>query len=102
RLPRRRSLAHRPARQPARGDGLTPGGDRPAGPGVGSAPRTGGGSRAASRRRRTLMDRRIVLLVGWVSIGALGCRAVEPKRVGAAAAPEAWSVTAWGERYEVF
>lgn len=48
------------------------------------------------------MDRRIVLLVGWVSIGALGCRAVEPKRVGAAAAPEAWSVTAWGERYEVF
>ncbi len=48
------------------------------------------------------MDRRIVVLVGWLSIGALGCRAGDSKRDEASTTPEGWSVTAWGERYEVF
>ncbi len=48
------------------------------------------------------MDRRIVVLAGWLFVGALGCRASDPKRQGASATPEGWSVTAWGERYEVF
>ncbi len=48
------------------------------------------------------MDRRTVVLVGSLSIGALACRAGDPKRDGASAVPEGWAVTAWGERYEVF
>jgi len=48
------------------------------------------------------MDRRIVVLVGSLSFGMLGCRAGDPKHEGTSAAPEVWSVTAWGERYEVF
>jgi len=48
------------------------------------------------------MDRRIVVLVGSLSFGVLGCRAGGPKHEGASATPEGWSVTAWGERYEVF
>lgn len=49
------------------------------------------------------MDRRLFVLVGFLVIGAFGCRAGGPKNAGASpAAPEGWSVTAWGERYEVF
>lgn len=49
------------------------------------------------------MDRRLFVVVGLLSIGALGCRAGGPKSGSASpAAPEGWSVTAWGERYEVF
>lgn len=49
------------------------------------------------------MDRRLVVLSGLLSIGWWGCRAGDTGHVGPAhAAPEGWSVTAWGERYEVF
>jgi RND family efflux transporter MFP subunit len=49
------------------------------------------------------MDRRRFVLFASLSIGALGCRAGGPKSAGASPAPpEGWSVTAWGERYEVF
>jgi len=49
------------------------------------------------------MDRRLFVLAGFLLIGAIGCRAGGPKNSGASpAAPEGWSVTAWGERYEVF
>jgi len=48
------------------------------------------------------MDRRIFAVVGLMSIGALGCRAGAPKGAAAPAPAEGWSVTAWGERYEVF
>jgi len=44
----------------------------------------------------------MVVLGGWLFVGALDCRASDPKRQGASATPEGWSVTAWGERYEVF
>lgn len=49
------------------------------------------------------MDRRLVVLSGLLSIGWWGCRAGDTGHAGPAhAAPEGWSVTAWGERYEVF
>ena len=46
------------------------------------------------------MDRRLVVLLGLLSVGGVGCRGTDP----GASAPSAdgWSVTAWGERYEVF
>ncbi len=43
------------------------------------------------------MTHRVFVLAG-VLIGAVECRSAAP----ATAAPEGWSVTAWGERYEVF
>ena len=46
------------------------------------------------------MDRRIVVLAGFLSLGGLGCRDAGPGRPPAPA--ESWAVTAWGERYEVF
>ena len=47
------------------------------------------------------MAHRFVVLAGIFSVGALGCRGL--RNAGpATAAPEGWSVTAWGERYEVF
>ncbi len=48
------------------------------------------------------MDRRIAVLVGSLSFGVLGCRAADPKHEGASATAEGWSVTAFGERYELF
>jgi len=49
------------------------------------------------------MDRRIRTLMGLLMIGTLGCQAGGPKDGGSsAAAAEGWSVTAWGERYEIF
>jgi RND family efflux transporter MFP subunit len=50
------------------------------------------------------MDRRVyVLLLGLLSVGGYGCRAGGSKGGGSSpAVPEGWSVTAWGERYEVF
>ena len=49
------------------------------------------------------MNRRVVVLLALVSVGGPGCRK-DASKDGAwpAAAPEGWSVTAWGERYEVF
>jgi hypothetical protein len=49
------------------------------------------------------MDRRLVVLVGLLSVGGFGCRRADPGGGGASpAAEDGWSVTAWGERYEVF
>lgn len=48
------------------------------------------------------MDRGMFTLVGLLSIGAFGCRADAPTGAAAPASPQGWSVTAWGERYEVF
>jgi membrane fusion protein, heavy metal efflux system len=48
------------------------------------------------------MDRWVVVLMGSLSFGTLGCRPADAKREAATAAPESWAVTAWGERYEVF
>jgi RND family efflux transporter MFP subunit len=49
------------------------------------------------------MDRRLVVLVGLLSVGGFGCRGADPGGGGASpASAEGWSVTAWGERYEVF
>ncbi len=49
------------------------------------------------------MARRVVALVVLLSVAALGCRRADPQGEGAShAAREAWAVTAWGERYEVF
>lgn len=45
------------------------------------------------------MDRRLAVFACVVSIGAFGCRGGDG---ASSAAPEGWSVTAWGERYEVF
>jgi RND family efflux transporter MFP subunit len=45
------------------------------------------------------MDRRFAVVMGLLAVG-LACRAGDAKK--AAEAPEGWSVTAWGERYEVF
>ena len=47
------------------------------------------------------MDRRIVVLAGSLCIGAFGCRVGRPEG-RSPRAPEGWSVTAWGDRYEVF
>lgn len=46
------------------------------------------------------MDRRLFTLVGLLSMGAFACREGGPQG-GSPASPD-WSVTAWGERYEVF
>lgn len=46
------------------------------------------------------MDRRILVSVGVVAAAALACRGTD--RAGAPPPAEAWAVTAWGERYEVF
>lgn len=46
------------------------------------------------------MDRRIVVLAGSLGTLAFGCRVADPK--GVTGAPEGWSVTAWGDRFEVF
>ncbi len=49
------------------------------------------------------MDRRAVVLLGLVSSAAFACRGGAAKDAASpAASPEGWSVTAWGERYEVF
>ena len=49
------------------------------------------------------MDRRLVVLVGVLFAGGFGCRGVSPGAGGSpAASADGWSVTAWGERYEVF
>jgi RND family efflux transporter MFP subunit len=49
------------------------------------------------------MDRRLVVIVGLLSVGESACRGAGPGGGGASPAAEAgWSVTAWGERYEVF
>jgi RND family efflux transporter MFP subunit len=45
------------------------------------------------------MGRRFAVVMGFLALG-LACRAGDAKK--AAEAPEGWSVTAWGERYEVF
>ena len=78
-------------------------GDRPAGPGAGGAPRAGGrpsGGLSPEEDSDEPSDCRA---------GRLGCpsersavgRSIR-EREGRAAALEGWSVTAWGERYEVF
>jgi RND family efflux transporter MFP subunit len=49
------------------------------------------------------MDRRLVVLVGVIFVGGFGCRGVSPGAGGASPdSADGWSVTAWGERYEVF
>lgn len=47
------------------------------------------------------MDRRILALAGLLSFGSFGCRAAGSQGAGSPP-PERWSVTAWGQRYEVF
>jgi len=46
------------------------------------------------------MDRRLVVLLGLLSVGGVGCRGAAPG--ASATSADGWSVTAWGERYEVF
>jgi len=50
------------------------------------------------------MDRRVGAVLGLVSLAAVGCQRApsSPRASAGSAAPESWSVTAWGERYEVF
>lgn len=48
------------------------------------------------------MDRRTGVLVGLVSLAAFGCRTGDTGGEAASHAAEAWAVTAWGERYEIF
>lgn len=47
------------------------------------------------------MRRRLVVVLGVLAVLEQGCRRAPSKGPGAPA-PEDWSVTAWGERYEVF
>jgi membrane fusion protein, heavy metal efflux system len=48
------------------------------------------------------MDRRLAVLLGLLSVAGLGCRSNSKDASSPAAEDEDWSVTAWGERYEVF
>lgn len=49
------------------------------------------------------MTRRVIVLVAFVSVAGSGCRKGASKDgASPAAPPEGWSVTAWGECYEVF
>jgi membrane fusion protein, heavy metal efflux system len=49
------------------------------------------------------MDRKVFTLACVLVVGALACNAGGTKSTGApASAPEGWSVTSWGDRYEVF
>lgn len=47
------------------------------------------------------MDRRIVVVLGLLTLAGVACRRSGSKDAASHAA-EGWSVTAWGERYEVF
>lgn len=48
------------------------------------------------------MDRRLLVILALLSMAGAGCRAPSKGSGAPPAAPEGWSVTAWGERYEVF
>lgn len=49
------------------------------------------------------MDRRLVVIAGLLLVGSWGCRPGAAKHAeSSGAVAQGWSVTAWGERYEVF